>query len=103
MKSKLLNLSLVIINVIHIALCWIIYILFDITSPNDPKFDIDQKCRIIIFSILMVACIIGEIFILKLIYKRVFSSNFKKFAIYIIFNVLICVSPLLIGLIEKLF
>lgn len=77
--------------------------MFDITSPNDPKFDVNQNFRIIIFPILMIACIIGEIFILQLIYKKVFNSNPKRFAIYMAFNILVCLSPLLIGLIEKLF
>ncbi|SEK89409.1 hypothetical protein SAMN05216469_10773 [Ruminococcus albus] len=103
MKSKLFKFSLIIFNVIYVALGWVIYIIFDITSPNDPKFDINQKVRVIVFPILMIVCFIGEIFILKLIFKKVFSSNFKEFTIYIIFNVFVCLAPILIGLIEKLF
>lgn len=103
MKSKIIGCLLVVFNVIYVVLGCGIYIMFDITSPNDPKFDVNQNYRTIIFPILMIVCIIGEIFILQLLYKKVFNLNSKQFAIYMVFNVLVCLSPMLISLIEKLF
>ena len=100
MKPKIINTLLFISNIIYIALGWGIFILFDITSPDNPKFDINQNLRIIVFPILLVACIVGEILILKKFYKNIFNSDLKHFIIYIFFNTIICVFPLLIGLIE---
>lgn len=102
MKHKIINVLLLIANISYIALGWGIFILFDITSPYNPKFDINQNFRIIVFPILLVACVVGEVLILKKFYKRIFNSELKCFIIYIFFNTTICAFPLLIGLIEFL-
>lgn len=103
MRSKITSFLIIVLNVIYIALGWVMYIIFDITSPNDPKFDVNQNYRVIIFSILMIVYVIGEFSILKTIYKKVFNSTRKKFAIYMMINVLVYISPMLIVLIESLF
>lgn len=102
-NKKIISTVLVISNIVYAALGWVVFILFDLTSPDDPKFDIDQTFRISVFPILFIVCIVGEILILKKFYKNVFNSNLKHFIIYMFFNAIICAFPLLIGLIESFF
>ncbi len=101
MKQKIINTLLVISNIVCVAFGWVIFILFDLTSPDNPKFDINQIFRLIVFPLLLAVCTVGEILILKKFYKNVFNSNLKRFIIYTFFNAIMCVFPLLIGLIES--
>jgi len=103
MKQKIINALLFVSNIILVAFGWIIFILFDLTSYDDPKFDINQIFRIIIFPTILISCVIGEILILKTIYRKIYNSNLKGFIVYLFFNGFICVFPLLIGLIESFF
>jgi len=88
------------INVGYSFLGWCIFILFDLTSPNDPKFDLDPLIRIIIFPILIILHILGELFFLKKVHRIVL----KYYSLFVIINlILIYFFPLWVGIIEVIF
>ncbi|MCM1523900.1 MAG: hypothetical protein NC120_05525 [Ruminococcus sp.] len=97
--NKIKAVLLSVINVGYSFLGWCIFIVFDLTLPDDPKFDLDPIIRIIIF-LLMILHISGELFLL-IKTRRIVQ---KYYSLFVIVNaVLIYIFPLWIGIIEIVF
>ncbi len=98
---KLKAILLSAINLGYSFFGWCIFILFDLTSPDDPKFDLDPLIRIIIFPILMILHVLGEAFFLKKVH-RIIQKKYYYF--FVIINVIIIyIFPLWVGIIEAVF
>ena len=68
-KRHLVIPLLLIANIIYCFVGWCIFIIFEMTSPNDPKFDLNPHIRIIIFPILLLLHALGELVFLKRVVK----------------------------------
>ncbi len=97
------NITLIVFNVIYCILGWFIFILFDITSPDDPKFDLDPGIRKLTFFLAFVIYFFCEVLFLKKLYRKVFNSSRKSFGIYIGITILLYLVPILVAVVEILF
>ncbi len=97
-KRHLVIPLLLIANIIYCFVGWCIFIIFEMTSPNDPKFDLNPHIRIIIFPILLLLHALGELVFLKKSCKIT-----KRRCFYVILSLLIYFFPIWANIIEMMF
>lgn len=102
-KTKKIVLPIVcfVSNIFYCFIGWYILILYLISAPNSDKFPTDSGMRNVIFPILLLCHLVGEILILKKCCKSFYKSKKVKI-IFIIVNTLIYIFPLWVDIVEDI-
>ncbi len=100
-KRIILPIVCFISNVFYCFIGWYILILYLITAPDSDKFPTDSCLRNIIFPILLLCHLVGELLIIKKYCKKFFKNKKAKILLIIVIT-LIYIFPLWVDIVEDI-
>lgn len=97
--------TLIIFSILNVGYCfigWCVFTLYMMTSPSNEKFDLNPYFRNIVFPLLLLAHLIGEIAYTKKCHKVFFCYKKNAFVLFVLINSIVYILPLFVEVVERI-